>query len=634
MAKKLKLAFLWHFHQPYYELNGQMRLPWVRLHGVKDYYDIPKIFNAYPEVKHTINLTPSLFEQLLQYGEGASDRLLELSKINADSVSPDEKEEIVNKFFGLNDKLILPYPHYSSLREKADRGEEFSAQDILDLQVWYNLAWLGNTQKKQEFASHLIKKGSGFTEEEKRLLLNYHIEILRQIPLQLKTGMAMGNLRYSFTPFYHPILPLLSTDEKKNYSEVSYPGSKSAKEQIKSGKKYIQDMLDMQCIGSWPSEGSLSDEVLDMYVDEGVRWVATDESVLLRSKTEGLEETSKFFPFEYSNNKGSINVFFRDTFLSDSIGFRYTGWDADTAAGDFIGHLESIRAAISDRHGEDALDRACINVILDGENCWEYYNNNGEDFLHSLLTGLSESDLIETVFHDDMAGSDAQALHSIYPGSWINASFAIWDGHPEDLTAWKYLSEAREIFEEKGGTNINAEHYLKVCEGSDWFWWFGPEHKAPERGEFDRLFRDNLREFYKELSLEAPEYLDKEIMSQERSGTEELPEVVPPGSFLLYKNDQAAMHRSGQGLESAYLSKDGLSLTLILSESLESGELNIVGHEFEVQSSPKKVMLKGVNEFDISDNILKVIFQKALERDFELKIGQTSKTILMKQKAL
>jgi hypothetical protein len=49
----LSIAFVWHMHQPYYkdDLTGTYVLPWVRMHGIKDYYDMPAILNDFPAVR-------------------------------------------------------------------------------------------------------------------------------------------------------------------------------------------------------------------------------------------------------------------------------------------------------------------------------------------------------------------------------------------------------------------------------------------------------------------------------------------------------------------------------------------------------------------------------------------------------
>ena len=37
---QIHLCFLWHMHQPFYKdlISGEYKLPWTRMHALKDYY--------------------------------------------------------------------------------------------------------------------------------------------------------------------------------------------------------------------------------------------------------------------------------------------------------------------------------------------------------------------------------------------------------------------------------------------------------------------------------------------------------------------------------------------------------------------------------------------------------------------
>src|SRR5215475_4052165 len=81
---EVALAFLWHQHQPYYpdDVAGENPMPWVRLHGVKDYYGMALHLLEFPQMRCTINLVPSLLVQLQAYTEhGATDRPLQMSRL-------------------------------------------------------------------------------------------------------------------------------------------------------------------------------------------------------------------------------------------------------------------------------------------------------------------------------------------------------------------------------------------------------------------------------------------------------------------------------------------------------------------------------------------------------------------------
>ena len=97
-------------------------------------------------------------------------------------------------------------------------------------------------------------------------------------------------------------------------------------------------------------------------------------------------------------------------------------------------------------------------------------------------------------------------MQGIFPGSWINANFDVWIGAEEDNLAWEYLLRARRAFDD--AQNVPDENRklayeeLLIAEGSDWNWWYGPEHSSDNRPEFDQLYRDHLKNVYRALRLE------------------------------------------------------------------------------------------------------------------------------------
>ena len=114
----IKLAILWHMHQPDYRKprTDYMVMPWVRLHALKDYLDMPLAAARYDNVKITFNLVPSLIDQLLAYTNGGSDPHMELSLLPADSLDDDHKREILLNFFSAPEKtMIAPFKRYHQL---------------------------------------------------------------------------------------------------------------------------------------------------------------------------------------------------------------------------------------------------------------------------------------------------------------------------------------------------------------------------------------------------------------------------------------------------------------------------------------------------------------------------------------
>ena len=148
------VAFLWHQHQPYYpdDVAGVNAMPWVRLHGVKDYYGMALHLLEFPEMRCTINLVPSLLIQLQAYTErGATDQYLEASRKSADGLTEEDCLFLLDHFFMANhDYMIRPYPRYGELLQRRGPGRNtarealrrFQERDFRDLQVWFNLTWI------------------------------------------------------------------------------------------------------------------------------------------------------------------------------------------------------------------------------------------------------------------------------------------------------------------------------------------------------------------------------------------------------------------------------------------------------------------------------------------------------------
>ncbi len=538
----LSIAFLWHMHQPYYRdpFRGIYRLPWVRLHGTKDYLDMVSLLDEFPEMKQTFNLVPSLIEQIIDYTDhDAKDVFLEVTERKASDLSENDRIFILENFFLANwDTMVRPFPRYHELLSK--RGARFSRSDLsriiryftegdfLDLQVLFNLTWIDPLLRKRDpFLLHLVEKGRGYSEEEKKILIEKQLSILKAIIPKYKELSARGQIEISTTPFYHPILPLVwdtdiarapAPDIRLPKKRFSHP--EDARKQIRMALDYYEKIFGHRPYGMWPSEGSVSEDIAKAVRAEGVKWIAADEDVLSRSLGMGLRDQSGspsnllYTTYDFSG----ISIFFRDHKLSDLIGFVYSGWDAKKAAEDLIHRFIQIRDALPP-HGSHI-----VPIILDGENAWEYYENDGDDFLRYLYDGLSRNKKLRMTTFSEYLGEhqDRKRLDRLHAGSWINANFNVWIGHEEDNTAWDYLTETRDFIESftraNPGKDVeSAWNALYVAEGSDWNWWYGDEHSTELAGEFDELFRLNLMKVYKEIGEEIPPYLSVPVLRADRT---------------------------------------------------------------------------------------------------------------------
>jgi len=538
--KKLSLAFLWHQHQPVYKnpSSGIYELPWVRLHATKDYFDTAAILDEFPKIKMTFNLVPSLLTQLAEYSQGtARDRFMDLTLKPADELNVEEKCFILHNFFMANwETMVHPHPRYNQLLEKRGKNtshEElkriqsyFRAQDMRDLQVWFNLAWMDPYWRtKDELIALLFAKQKDFSEEDKQLLVKKQLEICGNIVSKYRQLQETGQIEVSTTPFYHPILPLLCDTNTASVAmpdvklpKIRFQHKEDAKIQIQKAVEYYKRCFGRPPRGMWPSEGSVSDDVVSLFKEEGIEWIATDESILFKSLGETNIPRNKLFkPYELNISGNKLNIVFRDHGLSDLIGFVYSKWSPEAAATDFIKKLHAIADSV-----KDLPHNSLVTVILDGENCWEYYQNDGWDFLRYLYQALSNDPVIETTTISGFLDKEPnkETIKKIWPGSWINANYAIWLGHPEDNTAWDYLSETRKFLvnyttrnpDKKESPEIEAAwEKIYIAEGSDWNWWYGDDHSSGNDEMFDYLFRQNLINVYELLKEKAPEYLYKSI---------------------------------------------------------------------------------------------------------------------------
>lgn len=501
-------------HQPYYKdlLTREAALPWVRLHGVKDYLDMVKTLEKYPLVHQTFNFAPSLLEQIEDYtNRNIKDKFFELSYKEAAHLSPEEKDFLLANFFLINkDMVIANFPRYYELYFKKENQQEFSREDYLDLQVWFNLAWIDPIFRENiaELKS-LVGKARFFTEEDKRVVLDKQIEILEDIMPTYKKFIGSGQIEVSVSPYYHPILPLLyntNTAREANRNSVlpklnfSYPEDVDA--QITQAVKFYQSRFGVMPLGMWPSEEGVSEHVLPFMIKSGIKWIVTDEAILFKSlRTKKREGRILYQPYLLKRKGGVLNIIFRDRNLSDLIGFVYHRWKAEVAVTDFMKHLKNTAQAVG---AEDAL----LTIAMDGENAWEYYVNDGHDFLGLLYKRLLEADFVRTTTIAEYLRNHPakKEIRRLAAGSWIYGEFSKWINNPLKNKAWDYLALARRELEQLRSKNQKipelAWKQIYICEGSDWFWWYGDKQV-----DFDRLFRLHLANFYTILGKEIPEYL-------------------------------------------------------------------------------------------------------------------------------
>ncbi|MBS1856689.1 MAG: glycoside hydrolase [Acidobacteria bacterium] len=541
---RIYLCFLWHMHQPFYKDldSGEYKLPWTRMHALKDYYGMVHVLEEFPKVRQTFNLVPSMMAQVEEYAAGeAHDPFLELALKPAESLTADEKAFLLkHSFYSDPHHMIHRYPRYGELFDarntQAGGGGRnlFGAQEFRDVQMWSQLAWFD-----EEFQEHdaevreWLARGRNFTLDDQQRMGRKQREIVGKVLPEYARLARAGQIEISTTPYYHPILPLLCDS---NIAGVSHPNvplpprfrhPEDARRQLTLARDYIEQHFGVAPVGLWPSEGSVSDEVFALAAEIGFQWTATDSGVLNRTKQYAVPVDQLYRPYEWRQGGRALRVIFRDHFMSDLIGFVYSKMDPAQAAADFLSRIRENSSAIL-AAGRDAL----VPIILDGENAWEYYYRNGRPFLRELYRRISEDGGMEAVtVSEGLRLLAPEPLNHIFPGSWINANFDVWIGAEEDNEAWTQLLRARSTYEAATGVSEDlrrlALEELLIAEGSDWCWWYGPEHDSANRIEFDQLYRSHLANVYRFLGLTPPEELSRPIL---RIAARD--ERIPPAAAL------------------------------------------------------------------------------------------------------
>jgi alpha-amylase/alpha-mannosidase (GH57 family) len=523
-------------HQPFYKdlWSGQYKLPWTRLHALKDYAGMVRILDEFPDVHQTFNLVPSVVMQIEDYASGtASDPFLDCAVMPAEDLSESQRIFMRRYFFQANlGRMIYRYPRYREIYESRDR---LSIRDLRDLQVLSQLVWFD-----EDFLAcdaelmELVRKGHDYSPDDQAAMARKQRESLQGVLPVYREFCARAQIEIATTPFYHPILPLICDSD---IAEVSRPGitlprrfryPEDAREQLTRARNYMLDKLGAAPVGLWPSEGSISDEALGLAADCGFKWAASDNGVLARTLGAHAGPFETYGSYLWNRDEREIQLLFRDHHLSDLIGFAYQHMSAEEAAGHF---LTQIRNNIHDSGDHDSL----VPIILDGENAWEWYEANGRPFLRALYRRIGEDPNLQALtVSEALAQFEPRRIDGVAPGSWINANFDVWIGAEEDNVAWEYLLEARRAFDDaaaapEGLPRVSDEmrrlayEELLIAEGSDWCWWYGPEHGSDNRAEFDQLYRDHLSNVYRALGQTPPEALSQPILKSQPGELHEPP---------------------------------------------------------------------------------------------------------------
>jgi|SaaInlLV_10m_DNA_4_1040232.scaffolds.fasta_scaffold00022_67 alpha-amylase/alpha-mannosidase (GH57 family) len=557
---KINLVLYWHMHQPEYRdlRNGEYCLPWTYLHTIKDYVDMAAHLEDVPGARAVVNFAPVLLEQIedysrqlngyLYHGRALSDPLLRALAEPVISKQPEKRLTLIKDCLRANEqRLINRFDHFKVLADMAkailktpEIIHYYDDQFIADLLVWYHLSWMAETERrKDKRIKALMDKGSLYSIHDRRVMIEI-IHGMTSTVIDRYKKLALDNrIELSMTPYAHPIVPLLLDMESTRDAMpdaplpglTKYPGGEQRSEwHMQKGLETFQRIFGFSPQGCWPSEGSISGETVELISNSDIRWLASGETVLRNSLAASNLGTDNCIhtAYQYKDNKSVC--FFRDDGLSDLIGFKYSDWHADDAVGNLIVNIKNIANACK---GDP---KGIVSIILDGENAWEYYPENGYHFLSALYKQLAEHEEINLTTYGEYLDQQSEtiSLSNIVAGSWVYGSFSTWIGEQDKNRAWDMLTDAKHVYDQVMATDkLNqedrqrAEMQLAICEGSDWFWWFGDYNPSDSVEAFDEQYRMHLCNLYSILGREAPEYLSHAF--SHGSGAPAMGGVMLPG---------------------------------------------------------------------------------------------------------
>lgn len=569
-SKKLSIAFYWHMHQPVYQLTsgGDYIMPWARLHAVKDYLDMALWTKKFDKLKLNFNFVPILIDSIIDYGEkGAHDIHSRMTITPEDKLKQEDKIFILNNFFDANyQTMILTNPEYHRLyqiiqTEGTNDTSVFTNQEYSDLMALFNLAWIDPSYKTSNpELKKLVKKGKNYTLEDRINIIEIQREIIRKIIPSIKKLVEKNKIEITTSPYYHPILPILldyKNIKKNQIPDDDISGLKTeldAKVQTKMALDRIEEVFGKRPRGIWPSEHCVSGKTLELFGSLGIDWSISDEGILANSINFEFEHDFKGYlkepyhllkTYRYKTKNTDLKMIFRDSTIPNLISFEYQNHNPIATANDLYDRIKVLQSKILSSPDREHL----LTIALDGENCWENYLEDGASFLKTLYTLITEDETLETVLISDYLDNtkEDKPLNKIASGSWMNRNFKLWIDEPVKDIAWTYLKRVRQDFSnfvkrEPLNPNIElARRELFICEGSDWFWWYGEPNDSGRDSIFDFLFRTHLKNIYRYLDLDTPKYLDDPISNVSTTKPSKYPKsLISPeldGKFVTTEED-------------------------------------------------------------------------------------------------
>lgn len=539
-VKKLSLAIYWHIHQPSYKIEGAYLMPWARLHAVKDYLDMVLFLDKFPKLKLNVDIVPALLDTIIDYTNGYNDIHSELSVANVSAMTDEEKSFILNNFFTLKvETMLYRSENYKALYKKrfaqnVCNPADFDERELSDLIALFNLVWIDSVHyERYPRLKELWAKQYNYTQEERAEIIDIHYSIIKEIIPTYKRFLQDGRIEITPSPYYHPILPVMldmKSAVKSALTQENFPKSLKLKQdaliQIKLAQTRIKEVFGIEPKGLWMPELCVDSKTLDLLSSAGAKWTIADERTLsdsinfqfVRDFHGNLNEPYHLLKvYEYKGKNSNIDVVFRDRSIPTLINFEYCGIDTGMAVYDLMDKIKTIQNKLLTSPDETHL----LTICMDGENCWESYQNDGNDFLTSFYSELEKDETLETVLLSDYIEKDKhkKQLNKVVSGSWIDKTFQYWIGETTKNKAWSMLENANECYLKSvkfADSEIleKAHQELLVAQGSDWFWWYGEPNNSGQDFIFDYMFREHLKNVYKLLDCKIPQELNESLITR------------------------------------------------------------------------------------------------------------------------
>ena len=382
----------------------------------------------------------------------------------------------------------------------------------------------------------LVTKGEGFTEDDKTIVFDEVLKIIRLVLPYHKELQDAGQIEVTTTPYAHPILPLIYDNQLAlignpgaEMPELPFSYPQDARVHLDLCVDMYMETFDREVRGLWPGEGAVAEEIIPMVAEAGFSFMQTGEPVLAKSlglmvshvilRVWSAKPISCIDLIMCATRQETRLLSFRDWTLSDNIGFVYSGMSGDVGALDLVNRLEAIHAYLQENGFEGPH---IVSIILDGENAWEHFPNDGNDFINSLYQRLTESEVLRTVTPSQYLAlfPEQRTLEQLFPGAWFSPNYDTWIGESEEATAWDYLARTRKFLVPYESGQVAAHpdalerafDFMYLAEGSDWFWWFGDDQDSGQDDYFEEAFRALLAGVYTALDAEVPQFVNVPII--------------------------------------------------------------------------------------------------------------------------